>query len=189
MKCVLNLTLVVVFLASCTKKEDHEWGEIDDGVYEIKNKIYYGNDEENSSGTVDFTLRITIKDEKQSFFVLEQREYGKNNWFLSNLELEDGYGNVLYEFRDLSLPAYELKARYNYHTNYFTKDGVNDKEQRVTKGIRKISKSILDKTEKVIAYAYRVKMYKGNAFRFDEKGIYIVDRKMKKIYIPINPHL
>ena len=110
MKSILTFSLLIGLLASCEKKEE-EWGEIDDGVYEINQVIQFDFNSTKKVDVVDYTFRVTVSEkQKRIFFIVEQKNYDSEKTELYALEMQDEQGNILFTLDKI----YNEKMEGNY---------------------------------------------------------------------------
>jgi len=116
------------------QKADQEWGEIGDGVYQIKD--YTGHWNEYNEITYSFTLTYT-EDSEDPYFILNYSWKGRlANW---NIHMEDEQGNILYKIENLHTFPYKLSQE--------DRDIVNKTNE--FKGQMNIKESIAKRTKKM----------------------------------------
>ena len=145
MKSIHTFSLLLGLLVSCGKKAD-EWGEIDDGVYEIKQVIQF---ELNSTrvDVVDYTFRVTVSEkQKRIFFIVEQKNYDSEKTELYALEMQDAQGNILFTLDKI----YYEEMEGNYDVTVSLDKMVAG--SRIIKGVFKgLTIHILEDTKNVLA--------------------------------------
>tara|TARA_Y100000588_G_scaffold338194_1_gene380082 strand:- start:127 stop:633 length:507 start_codon:yes stop_codon:yes gene_type:complete len=157
----------VKFVWDFFEKDPREWGEIEDGVYGVRE----GGWVVPSYGHIIFSLQITNKDKISSFVIEYHGSSCETGGKLSidKLQLVCDLGNVLYEFPNLHLdPSMIMKSSDLIITNDTMMEPSRDYSSsrklrppsnpqklpplptlRRTTGIVKLSKTILDATKNI----------------------------------------
>ena len=146
MKSILTFSLLIGLLASCEKKEE-EWGEIDDGVYEINQVIQFDFNSTKKVDVVDYTFRVTVSEkQKRIFFIVEQKNYDSEKTELYALEMQDEQGNILFTLDKI----YNEKMEGNYDVTVLSDKRVSG--SRIIKGeFKGLTNYILQDTKNVVA--------------------------------------
>jgi hypothetical protein len=104
MKVFIIFVLLLGLQVSCEKKalqqrealQKGEWGEIDDGVYQITDSVSRGK-----TALLNYSFTCTLyEDDNKAYFIINWQPTSETEAF-ERILMEDAHGNILYQIKNL----------------------------------------------------------------------------------------